>query len=495
MRRSIISMLIACLAIAGPFALSPVGALDPLERVTVNEAMTVAENWVFLMTDLRGSWGKDLVARAVDCEEIRVEGRLLGYYCPVMPVGYVVVSPSKLLTPVMLFSDCGYLDMSSDEGMAEFVKDIMGRAVDALERQAESASADPSQEPKVRSPHGAWEQLMTTSRGSLCRANYSSGGVLIDSAWDQGPPYNDQIPPPPAGDDCTALRCLVGCVATAGAQIMRYWNWPPFGVGSPYSNAYDWPNMPDVLDASSTPAQVNAVAELCREVGIAVDMDYCGDNTDGCQSWSDHPQMRTAFIEDFRYHSDANNIYRYSNGNENYDSDEWFDLMKAQFNLNRPVQYGISTHSLIADGWCEVTCPNDGDGNPLLRGIHINNGHGPNSIAWWSVDAIPDEDDDGEFLRDIYPAQSLGSLLSSNYMKQPFNYRYFDQDATGSATFFAGQFLQFLPGITVTSNYWIRFLGSPTDNTILFTRGDATRGIRIYDGAIRLNNGGSITFP
>lgn len=69
---------------------------------------------------------------------------------------------------------------------------------------------------------------------------------------------------------------------------MKYWNWPDVGVGQhSYNSAYagtlsadfstthyDWANMPNSLTSSSTPAQVNAVATLMYQCGVAVDMDY-----------------------------------------------------------------------------------------------------------------------------------------------------------------------------------------------------------------------------
>ena len=99
----------------------------------------------------------------------------------------------------------------------------------------------------------------------------------------------------------------------------------------------------------------------------------------------------------------------------------------------------------------------------------------------------------------IYPAQYLGSWLSGTYTKQSFPYRYFDRDATGSSAIFeAGQYVQFLPTITATCTSTtggsIRFYGASVNNTRLFSRGDRTKGVRIYDGAVKLNRYGSIRF-
>ena len=104
-----------------------------------------------------------------------------------------------------------------------------------------------------------------------------------------------------------------------------------------------------------------------------------------------------------------------------------------------------------------------------------------------------------KMLESIYPAQALGHSLSGTYARKSFPYRYFDRDATGdSTTFEAGQNLQFLPDITVTctsaTGNSIRFEGSSSQNTRLFTRGDRTKGIRIYDGSVKLNRYGSVQF-
>ncbi len=58
------------------------------------------------------------------------------------------------------------------------------------------------------------------------------GGVapVVTARWGQGYPYNTLCPL-----DCnwidTCLQCVTGCVATAMAQIMHYWQWPVRGWG------------------------------------------------------------------------------------------------------------------------------------------------------------------------------------------------------------------------------------------------------------------------
>ena len=112
----------------------------------------------------------------------------------------------------------------------------------------------------------------------------------LTSIWDQGPPYNNLCPLGDGG------RTVVGCGATAAAQVMRYWTWPPSGEGShsytwdgddscgasvggkvlsaTFSDTYDWQNMPDNCQWGCTVAERNALAELNYEVGVALEMDY-----------------------------------------------------------------------------------------------------------------------------------------------------------------------------------------------------------------------------
>ena len=484
MRRSLASILIACLAIIGPFTPFPAGALAPLESASMNEALTVAERWVDLIITRKGDWGGSLTAAVVDCRELRRGERVLGYFCPVSPQGCIVVSLYKVLAPVKFYSADGDVDPEAEEGMADLIKDVMQRVLDALELQVgplEGATSRAAEAVLEIDYHGAWDELLGLPGPDW--ANYQESDVLLSSEWAQGDPYNQDCPAPPPEDDCTEARCVVGCVATAGAQIMRYWNWPPYGVGAPYSDPYDWVNMPDMLYAWSPQAEIDAVAELSHEAGAAVGMSYCGGP--GCQSGAVTANMVGVFENQYRYATACNYIDRIA-----YTAVNWFDLMKAQFNLNRPVQYRIPGHSIVSDGWQEI-------GGTPTRQYHINYGWGGTNSGWFTLDCIPGGDPAEEYMVcDIYPAQFLGSSVSGTYSKQSFNYRYFDLDATGaSATFSAGQYLQFLPGIVVTASGTIRFYGSGTDSTRLFTGGDATRGIRIYSGGVKLTNSGCITLP
>jgi hypothetical protein len=57
-------------------------------------------------------------------------------------------------------------------------------------------------------------------------------GPLLKTTWDQTAPYNNMCPVASNGGmEGYGGRCPTGCVATAMAQILNYWQWPKQGWG------------------------------------------------------------------------------------------------------------------------------------------------------------------------------------------------------------------------------------------------------------------------
>ena len=494
MRTITLTMLIACLAIGS--LKSPLKA----EIATLDEAQTVANNWINLIIQKKGNWGGVKTAEAEKIQEFKRGDRLLGYFCHVKPKGNIVVSLRKELSPVKAYSTSSDLDPLSDEGVVDIIKLGMERILNTIEKKIGSInSARKDEVTKILEFDycRTWDKLLTNDKqfklnleSDLSFTDYRGGDPpLLSSNWHQNEPYNDQCPDMGCNRSCnTNTNAIVGCVATAGAQIMRYWNWPPKDIDG---KSYDWANMPDGFTGCNFPQiQVNAVAELCAEIGRINDT-----TTYGCSSTSGNtPDMLRVYEWHFRY------AYPWRENRWDYSTSEWFDLMKSEFNKNRPVHYHIPGHSLVADGW-------DDWGDPFFYMCHFNYGWtdvGQN--FWYCMDPdimdIPHGDHTVEYmLISIIPDNRIGTLRTNSSYKvtdTSFPYCYFDLDATGfSVTFESGHKIQFLPKVTVTGTYNdpIRFEGSHSDNTLLFTRGDQSKGILIHDGAIALYKNGSLTFP
>jgi hypothetical protein len=490
----------------------------------MDEALTVANNWVTLIVHLTGSWGAAPEARVVGIEEFRRGERLLGYYCPVSPRGFVIITLRRELAPVKAYSEDSALEPEMDVGMADLLKIGLERTLDAIEARAGPiATARPEDVARlVESPrYATWDALSLepmafrrslaerSPRTAVLLENYQEGEILLSTSWHQRDPYRALAPMGDGG------QCKVGCNALAAAQILAYWHWPPAGVGASsyiwdgddscdgpvgggelsvtHSDAYDWPRMVNryVADGAGgwedqdgnplTQAHVDAVAELCYEAGVASEMDY-----GFCSSGTPTHRFEGVYETHYRYSTACTRRNR-----ENYTPNEWFDRIKAQINLNRPILYHIRGHGIVADGWRTFYGEQE---------YHFNYGWDDGYTAWYKLDElyqIGGGTPDNEYmLENIVPEPASGSSLAGVLAPPAYPFRYFDQDAAGdSATFQAGQGLQFLTGITVRCNIGaddaIRFHGP---NTLLFTRGDQSRGIRVYNGTIRLNRGGSLRF-
>jgi len=459
--------------------------------VTTEEALTVANNWINLVTHKRGSWGGSPSAAVREIKPLKRGDRLLGFFCQVDPQGYIVLSQLKELSPVTDFSYENNLDPDNDEGMVDLIKDCIERNLKAIEKQAgpiEKATTEQLQS-IIQTPHReSWDKMLTEpgifeeSLDSIePLANYQQGEELLTSRWHQFYPFNMWCPTPPEGSGCTETNCTVGCVGLSACEIMRHWNWPPYGTVAPYNTQYAWWYMPDKAYSTSPISEKVAVAELCSEVADAILSDYC--IGDGCATSSNFTRVKNAIESYFRYATASPELFRV-----NYTNETWFNLIKAQLNVNRPVQYSYPGHAIVADGWMEVY-PGP------QRYLHLCYGFvNEANTDWHLLEAIPGGGETTDVIMiNIYPAPALGATLSGVYAVPSFPYRYFDRDCISSyAIFQAGHKLQFLPNITVRSTGTIKFQGSSTSENRLFTRGDTSNGIRLNNGGISLYSNGNL---
>lgn len=117
------------------------------------------------------------------------------------------------------------------------------------------------------------------NKQNLSPNNNRSVSALLSTTWNQGCYYNANCPYDASSNYCS--RALVGCLATAMAQIMKYHSWPTTGTGShSYTHStygtlsanfgattYNWSAMPNNVTSSNS-----SVATLSYHCGVAANM-------------------------------------------------------------------------------------------------------------------------------------------------------------------------------------------------------------------------------
>ena len=176
--------------------------------------------------------------------------------------------------------------------------------------------------------------------------------VLLQTAqWGQNAPYNDECP------SANGQHAVTGCVATAYAILMKYYEYPLQGRGitQAYSagnlyvpsrdleHTYDWKEMPLSLDQNSSDAARKEVARLMADVGAAFELAYGLDETSGSLGkW-----------EVFKHFDYAIGDTKYRNL---VTDEEWNATLQAELDRKRPVLYrGENSkkygHAFILDGY------------------------------------------------------------------------------------------------------------------------------------------------
>jgi uncharacterized lipoprotein NlpE involved in copper resistance len=191
-----------------------------------------------------------------------------------------------------------------------------------------------------------------------CENQHTQVGPLLSTTWGQWTGYNNFVPL--TGCNSSNGRAPAGCVATAMAQIMKYYEHP---------NDYDWSNMPNNYGTNET-------SQLMVDIGDAVDMDY---DCNGSGAYMN--DVPSAFTE-----------FGYSNANYS----EFRHLtVKDQLNWEKPVILGGFSeedcflwwcsyedgHAWVTDGYKQSTYCETGTSYLYL---HMNWGWSGNEDGWYA---------------------------------------------------------------------------------------------------------------
>ncbi|GHT23291.1 hypothetical protein AGMMS4957_14640 [Bacteroidia bacterium] len=345
-------LLVMLLCIGGMIGHAPLWA----KKVEVAKAENVARHHLQAKSALRSSGGKLQLAKTAVRQrsgQLRsgAAGETVCYY--VFNVnggsnqGFIIVSGDDIARPVLGYSDNGAYDESNLPSNFVYWMDGLSQQI---------ASAVENNAPQSTEAKAEWDSYLG---GNSLRAASPVVGPLLQTQWNQSPIYNDLCPTINGG------KALTGCVATAMAQIMKYYNHPAKGTGSsaayttettgksipavPFNVNYDWGNMINDYGSGTSPtnAQKTAVATLMYHCGVSVKMDYGLDGSaaaasDGLKALTTHFGYDNSIAtKDRRYYNDA----------------VWGDMLREQLDARLPVLYDgfdsrtNSGHAFVCDGY------------------------------------------------------------------------------------------------------------------------------------------------
>ena len=373
---------VACALI--PFLIwhSAAALADP---VSARQAHKAVAHW--LRTQAR-PLGAGLGREVRSVEAFKDDGGTALYYVVYLePDGFAIVAADDLVEPIVAFAASGkFVASDTDPLGALVVHDLPGRV-----RKAQSVARAPRPTGPPLVARAKWRRLATDGPLTVPSVGGVSGervAPLVQSRWAQGSV---------GGSACyntyTPNHYVCGCVATAMAQLMRFWRHPTTGVGTGSftvyvdgsaqtarlrggdgsGGPYAWGQMPLVPNAGTPLPQRQAIGALCYDAGVAVNMDYSASGSGAYLSTA-----AAELVSTFRY---ANAVFGW---NRNYQlGANMTAMVNPNLDAGMPVLLGIfgsGGHAIVCDGYGY-------DQGTMYH--HLNLGWGGAADAWYN---LPDVD-------------------------------------------------------------------------------------------------------
>lgn len=236
--------------------------------------------------------------------------------------GFVIIAGDDAVTPVLGYTSTGSFDA---ENLPDGLKDLLK----SYERQIAALGDN------------------YVANQTATRTAFTGEKLLKTAEWNQGNPFNKYTP----------NNYVTGCVATAGAIVMKHHGYPAKGTGSHsytwngktltanFEHTYDWASMPVKYDGTND-ADFDGVARLMADLGVAVEMQY---DKDGSGAYIGN--LVTALQKYYGY-SKLSHLMAI----EDVGAEAWNGKLREEIDANRPVLYAASDpagggHAFVIDGY------------------------------------------------------------------------------------------------------------------------------------------------
>ncbi|RRD02761.1 C10 family peptidase [Prevotella sp. OH937_COT-195] len=305
--------------------------------------------------------------------------------------GFAVVSKDDLLPEVLGYSDTKFDKSTSNENLKWWLEamDETAKIIVAKGQPRKLVEPDPTK--------------YKTEVPPLCTTK-----------WGQAVPYNNYCPPGTntgSGDGHDygndTERCVVGCVATAMAQVLAHNKYPKSGVGTHSVNVkqdgghvatftvnfeeaiYDYDNMLDEYkEGSYTETEGKAVALLSYHCGVASDMEY---GLSGSGTYTDKA------ADGLRRNFGIPTATFYDRNQSGKSTEEWMDLIFNELSNDRPLMYGgVSNY-----GWQQVGHEFVFDGYDSTGKVSVNWGWNGEGDGYYDVSLLDVENYEWKYYQDM----------------------------------------------------------------------------------------------
>ena len=236
--------------------------------------------------------------------------------------GFVIIAGDDAVTPVLGYTSTGSFDA---ENLPDGLKDLLK----SYERQIAALGDN------------------YVANQTATRTAFTGEKLLNTAEWNQMAPFNKYTP----------NNYVTGCVATAGAIVMKHHGYPAKGTGSHsytwngqtltanFGHDYDWANMPTKYTVGNDEA-FDGVARLMSDLGVAVEMQY---DKDGSGAYIGN--LVTALQKYYGY-SKLSHLMAI----EDVGAEAWNGRLREEIDANRPVLYAASDparggHAFVIDGY------------------------------------------------------------------------------------------------------------------------------------------------
>lgn len=444
MKKALLAVITALLALGGS-----------AEEVSSDVAEDAARGWI----NLREALGEEITAEPESVLTYDAkDGKGKYYVVNLKGGGFVVTSGDTEIEPILAYSKDSTWNTNATQNplmvmlnidvaamMAELCSANAANTTTSVQQQGGGlrlAGAGTARVQQQDDKAAKWARLRGAASakvgtrlqaGSRSSINDVRVNTLMETKWGQSGHGENQYTP--RGYVC-------GCVATAGAQIMRYWKYPTASItkikdyygtvdgtaswtlndgyqttaGGSYTawnddvktfgGTYDWNNMPGTVSSwGMSTAQKKAIGKLTLDVGRSVYMDYADDG-----SGAHYSAFYLRLTDQFGYKNSALKI--------NPSADEIKKGILCSLDLKSPCGVSVPGHAIVADGY--------GYNSGTLY-VHFNFGWTGTDNAWYNPPDLTDADSDftsiDTIIYNIYPPSTCsdsgrtivsGRLLSNS---------------------------------------------------------------------------------